>query len=86
MSIKVFVPVEPAFKFYFQLLKGCLELKIGEINCCNFTNLLYFLVSEKMAQEENYCRNPDSSGSPWCYVKGETKPVKENCKIPSCGR
>lgn len=39
-----------------------------------------------MAQEENYCRNPDSSGRPWCYVKGDTKPAKEDCKIPSCGK
>uniref|UniRef100_A0A8W8MGF7 Metalloendopeptidase n=1 Tax=Magallana gigas TaxID=29159 RepID=A0A8W8MGF7_MAGGI len=41
-------------------------------------------VSEHMAQDENYCRNPDSSGRPWCYVTGDTKPVKEDCKIPAC--
>lgn len=45
-----------------------------------------FLVSEKMAHEGNYCRNPDSSESPWCYVQGNTKHVKEKCTIPSCGK
>lgn len=39
-----------------------------------------------MAHEGNYCRNPDSSESPWCYVQGNTKHVKEKCTIPSCGK
>lgn len=48
-------------------------------NCLPWKN-----ISEKMVHEGNYCRNPDSSESPWCYVKGNTKHVKEKCTIPSC--
>ena len=36
-------------------------------------------------QQENYCRNPDSSaGGPWCYTTNPS--VRwEFCDIPKCG-
>eukprot|EP00105_Crassostrea_gigas_P041126 XP_019925274.1 PREDICTED: plasminogen [Crassostrea gigas] len=37
-----------------------------------------------MEEDANYCRNPDYSSKPWCYVQGDTRPVKEYCEIPSC--
>ncbi|XP_056004045.1 uncharacterized protein LOC125661029 [Ostrea edulis] len=39
---------------------------------------------EAMSGDSNYCRNPDVSPKPWCYVEGETGPVKEYCDIPLC--
>ncbi|XP_061190204.1 uncharacterized protein LOC133198071 [Saccostrea echinata] len=39
---------------------------------------------ESMREDANYCRNPDLSSKPWCYVKGETGPIKEYCEIKSC--
>ena len=37
-----------------------------------------------MKDEANYCRNVDGSSRPWCFVQGETGPVKEYCSIPLC--
>nr|XP_022312335.1 uncharacterized protein LOC111117490 [Crassostrea virginica] len=39
---------------------------------------------ESMKDEANYCRNVDGSSRPWCFVQGETGPVKEYCSIPLC--
>lgn len=39
---------------------------------------------EQMSEDENYCRNPDQSVKPWCYVLSGTGLVKEYCDIPSC--
>ncbi|XP_052694034.1 uncharacterized protein LOC128172280 [Crassostrea angulata] len=39
---------------------------------------------EQMSEDENYCRNPDQSVKPWCYVQSGTGLVKEYCDIPSC--
>ncbi|KAG5262789.1 hypothetical protein AALO_G00278930 [Alosa alosa] len=36
--------------------------------------------------ERNYCRNPDYSRKPWCYVKTAFGPIKEYCNIPPCVR
>ncbi|KAJ8302241.1 hypothetical protein KUTeg_021228, partial [Tegillarca granosa] len=35
-----------------------------------------------LKNHENYCRNPDNSAKPWCYV--DLKGTKEFCKIPLC--
>ncbi|XP_076128071.1 plasminogen-like [Alosa pseudoharengus] len=34
--------------------------------------------------EGNYCRNPDSERSPWCYTT-DSETRWEYCKVPSCG-
>uniref|UniRef100_K1PLE8 Plasminogen n=1 Tax=Magallana gigas TaxID=29159 RepID=K1PLE8_MAGGI len=41
-------------------------------------------LSVSMEHDANFCRNPDYSSKPWCYVQGETGPEKEHCDIPSC--
>ncbi|XP_028680855.1 hepatocyte growth factor-like protein isoform X1 [Erpetoichthys calabaricus] len=35
--------------------------------------------------QDNYCRNPDASPSPWCYTT-DPKVVRKDCKIPKCER
>ncbi|KAM9365877.1 plasminogen activator, urokinase a [Pholidichthys leucotaenia] len=32
----------------------------------------------------NYCRNPDQSLMPWCYVQKGRRPVREYCSIARC--
>jgi hypothetical protein len=32
----------------------------------------------------NYCRNPDNSDQPWCYVEGADEGTRENCIIEKC--
>lgn len=51
-----------------------------------FNSLLSFAIVEQMSENENYCRNPDQSVKPWCFVQGETGLLKEYCDIPSCGQ
>ncbi|XP_041116470.1 urokinase-type plasminogen activator-like [Polyodon spathula] len=36
--------------------------------------------------KHSYCRNPDSSMKPWCYVKKGHSFVKEFCSIPACAQ
>ncbi|KAJ8361639.1 hypothetical protein SKAU_G00181640 [Synaphobranchus kaupii] len=32
----------------------------------------------------NYCRNPDQSASPWCWVQSGRQITRKSCKIPRC--
>lgn len=34
--------------------------------------------------EENYCRNPNSEKSPWCYTS-DPGTRWEYCRVPRCG-
>ncbi|KAG8434949.1 hypothetical protein GDO86_013060, partial [Hymenochirus boettgeri] len=34
--------------------------------------------------ENNFCRNPDRTSKPWCYIKKGLKIVSMACKIPKC--
>ncbi|KAI5613057.1 phosphoinositide-3-kinase-interacting protein 1 precursor [Silurus asotus] len=35
--------------------------------------------------DHNYCRNPDDSGEPWCYVSGaDGQLLREACSIEAC--
>ncbi|XP_030630718.1 plasminogen activator, urokinase b [Chanos chanos] len=36
--------------------------------------------------KHNYCRNPDYSRKPWCYVRSPFGAMKEYCNIPHCAR
>ncbi|RXN00731.1 Urokinase-type plasminogen activator [Acipenser ruthenus] len=36
--------------------------------------------------DHNYCRNPDSSKKPWCYVKKGHRFEKEFCSVPACAQ
>ena len=33
----------------------------------------------------NYCRNPDNSKKPWCYIADPDGPKRKYCDIPMCG-
>ncbi|KAG7511665.1 urokinase-type plasminogen activator [Solea senegalensis] len=37
-----------------------------------------------LENHHNYCRNPDQSLMPWCYVRRGRKIVREDCRIPKC--
>ncbi|KAK2852557.1 hypothetical protein Q7C36_007758 [Tachysurus vachellii] len=34
--------------------------------------------------KHNYCRNPDNSHRPWCWVRGHKQKVQKFCNIPQC--
>ncbi|MGH0141859.1 UNVERIFIED_CONTAM: hypothetical protein FKN15_074995 [Acipenser sinensis] len=36
--------------------------------------------------DHSYCRNPDSSKKPWCYVKKGHRFEKEFCSVPACAQ
>ncbi|KAK1164520.1 urokinase-type plasminogen activator-like [Acipenser oxyrinchus oxyrinchus] len=36
--------------------------------------------------DHNYCRNPDSSRKPWCYVRKGHRFEKEFCSVPACAQ
>ena len=37
----------------------------------------------KLADEKNYCRNPDGENKPWCYTI-DSKKRWDYCEIPRC--
>lgn len=32
----------------------------------------------------SFCRNPDNSHRPWCWVRGHKQKVQKFCNIPQC--
>ncbi|XP_051551832.1 phosphoinositide-3-kinase-interacting protein 1 [Myxocyprinus asiaticus] len=58
---------------------------IGNI-CLNWNKLnLKFKDSETGVGDHNFCRNPDGSEKPWCYVSGSNGVArKEACEIRTC--
>uniref|UniRef100_A0A3P9A0G4 Kringle domain-containing protein n=1 Tax=Esox lucius TaxID=8010 RepID=A0A3P9A0G4_ESOLU len=63
------------------------------LTCLNWTNttrdyddidILFSLCSVGVG-DHNYCRNPDSSEKPWCYVTGpDTQAQRQTCAIDTC--
>ncbi|XP_048855694.1 phosphoinositide-3-kinase-interacting protein 1 [Brienomyrus brachyistius] len=49
-------------------------------------NLTAYTDVQSGVGDHNYCRNPDSSDRPWCYVASENGTVqKQDCDISACG-
>ncbi|XP_040904994.1 plasminogen activator, urokinase a [Toxotes jaculatrix] len=40
--------------------------------------------SEGITHNHNYCRNPDQSLMPWCYIQRKRRAVREFCNVPKC--
>ena len=50
-------------------------------------------IANAEGNEDNYCRNPDHSREPWCYLRTDiqTVPTGENrtwqyCEVPMCSK
>ncbi|XP_041692329.1 phosphoinositide-3-kinase-interacting protein 1 isoform X2 [Coregonus clupeaformis] len=61
------------------------------LTCLNWTNttrdydVLAYTDSQMGVGDHNYCRNPDSSEKPWCYVTGlDTQAQRQSCAIDTC--
>ncbi|CAN9499861.1 unnamed protein product [Ophioblennius macclurei] len=53
--------------------------------CLNWNRFRHHLSWESEGLgNHNYCRNPDESAMPWCYVRRNRKYVRELCNIPKC--
>uniref|UniRef100_A0A4W5N9D0 Phosphoinositide-3-kinase interacting protein 1 n=1 Tax=Hucho hucho TaxID=62062 RepID=A0A4W5N9D0_9TELE len=61
------------------------------LTCLNWTNttrdydVMAYTDSQMGIGEHNYCRNPDSSEKPWCYVTGpDAEAQRQSCAIDTC--
>ncbi|XP_047459421.1 plasminogen activator, urokinase a [Mugil cephalus] len=52
--------------------------------CLNWSNSKQRMTPSNGLGYHSYCRNPDQSLMPWCFVRREKKIVKEICNIPKC--
>lgn len=60
--------------------RPCMQWSHGEFN-------LQISDYPELAGKHSYCRNPgDKELQPWCYVYVDSKPQKEFCNIPKCGK
>ncbi|XP_077377680.1 phosphoinositide-3-kinase-interacting protein 1 [Festucalex cinctus] len=55
------------------------------LTCRNWTNTSTQYDAHTGVGDHNYCRNPDSSERPWCYITGPDGTVqKQFCSIQTC--
>ncbi|XP_076599319.1 plasminogen activator, urokinase a isoform X2 [Chaetodon auriga] len=52
--------------------------------CLNWNRFINPWGTSKGLGNHNYCRNPDHSLMPWCYVRRGRRSVKEFCDVPRC--
>lgn len=82
-----FLSFHQNFKVYLSIKKTKLtEIKYLANHNNSCTGLFKAYLSVSMEEDANFCRNPDYSSKPWCYVQGEIGPEKGYCDIPSCGQ
>ncbi|KAK1166492.1 tissue-type plasminogen activator-like [Acipenser oxyrinchus oxyrinchus] len=55
------------------------------VDFCNYSSEQSMAVQFGLGNH-NYCRNPDRSKKPWCYVKKGLRLVKESCNVPACAQ
>ena len=49
------------------------------------SHMSYFCIYFLGVGDHNYCRNPDSSDRPWCYIVGPDGEVqRQSCSIDTC--
>ena len=48
-----------------------------------FNNDSFFPLDGSLSRANNYCRDPDQSGQPWCYTLHPTE-RREKCNTPKC--
>ncbi|KAK0150984.1 Phosphoinositide-3-kinase-interacting protein 1 [Merluccius polli] len=70
--------------------KGDRHISSTGLTCLVWTNVTRDYVqshadSETGVGEHNYCRNPDSSAGPWCYITGPDGTVqRQACSVEPC--
>lgn len=64
--------------------RGYMDRSSAGRRCLNWNRFKHHLRSTEGVGDHNYCRNPDKSLMPWCYVRRARKYVRELCDIPKC--
>ncbi|XP_077418494.1 phosphoinositide-3-kinase-interacting protein 1 [Vanacampus margaritifer] len=65
--------------------RGHKQSSSSGLTCLNWTNTSTQYDPHTGAGDHNYCRNPDSSERPWCYITGPDGTVqKQFCSIETC--
>ncbi|XP_078478141.1 phosphoinositide-3-kinase-interacting protein 1-like [Lampetra planeri] len=65
--------------------RGKQQSSFTGLTCLNWSNISRDVDPQKGVGDHNYCRNPDSSEMPWCYVTGPDGTVhKQFCSIAPC--
>ena len=59
--------------------KGSIDVTATNKYCQPWAEILFY---DK--EESNFCRNPDNSKRPWCYVTKPPRRVWEYCAVPMC--
>lgn len=63
----------------------CLDRKYELKYALNLILMVYFVFFLPDVGDHNFCRNPDGSEKPWCYVSGSSGAIrKEACDIRPC--
>ncbi|XP_011601698.1 plasminogen activator, urokinase a isoform X1 [Takifugu rubripes] len=63
---------------------GDVSKSLGGRRCLNWRNVFNPWGDSNGIGDHNYCRNPDQSGRPWCYVRRGRRIVWEFCVVPMC--
>ncbi|KAM9857935.1 phosphoinositide-3-kinase-interacting protein 1 [Aulostomus maculatus] len=65
--------------------RGETQSSSSGLTCLNWTNISADYNLQTGVGDHNYCRNPDSSEGPWCYITGPDGTVlKQFCSIQTC--
>ncbi|KAJ7994290.1 hypothetical protein DPEC_G00264350 [Dallia pectoralis] len=83
--------VEDCFKSNGVEYRGSQQRSSAGLTCLNWTNIsrdydvLAYTDSHMGVGDHNYCRNPDYSEKPWCYVTGpDAEAQRQTCAISPC--
>lgn len=66
-----------------ETIKGSHCLRWDSLNSSNTEYAAIRSLTGSVSDHENYCRNPDSKLSPWCFVNSRSA-LWEYCDIPFC--
>ncbi|KAM9810969.1 phosphoinositide-3-kinase-interacting protein 1 [Neosynchiropus ocellatus] len=65
--------------------RGQKQTSSSGLTCLNWTNVSKEYDPQTGVGDHNYCRNPDSSEKPWCYISGPDGTVQRQfCAIAPC--
>ncbi|KAM9464281.1 phosphoinositide-3-kinase-interacting protein 1-like [Salvelinus alpinus] len=83
--------VEDCIRFNGVEYRGEQQSSSTGLTCLNWTNttrdydVMAYTDSQMGVGDHNYCRNPDSSEKPWCYVTDlDAQARRQSCAIDTC--
>ncbi|XP_071336882.1 plasminogen activator, urokinase a [Trachinotus anak] len=64
--------------------RGHVSMSAYGRNCLNWNRLKNSWGASEGVGYHNFCRNPNQSLMPWCFVRRQRRVVREFCSIPEC--